>query len=196
MSLELLNALSSLGTLLVVAAATVAAIVQLRHLRNSNHIVAINELRESTEDPEFLKAAHFVAAGLSAKLQDREFRRQIGDRSSRTEENRPLIDQTIRIGNFYEIFGSLVRSGFVDRDLALEIWFNIIIQNWAMLEPVVALLRRSSSEGTWENFEYITALAQDYSKAHPKGTYPATTRRLKITDPWLETDRGDLTATS
>ena len=60
MSLELVNTFVTLGTFVVIAATAIAAIVQLRHARSSNHIVALNELRETTETPDFQAALYFV----------------------------------------------------------------------------------------------------------------------------------------
>jgi hypothetical protein len=44
----------------------IAAIVQLRHARSSNHIAALNELRETMETPDFVAAQAFVLTQLSA----------------------------------------------------------------------------------------------------------------------------------
>jgi hypothetical protein len=60
MSLELVNTFATLGTFSVIAATAIAAIVQLRHMRGSNQIVALNELRETTETAEFRAAQLFV----------------------------------------------------------------------------------------------------------------------------------------
>jgi len=43
MSLELVNTLASIGTLLVIAATAIAALAQLRHSRGSNQIIALTE---------------------------------------------------------------------------------------------------------------------------------------------------------
>jgi hypothetical protein len=68
MSLELVNTLATFGTFLVIAATAIAAVVQLRHARSSNHIAALNELRETMESPDFVVARHFVETELSGKL--------------------------------------------------------------------------------------------------------------------------------
>jgi hypothetical protein len=47
------NTFATLATLLVIAATALAAIIQLRHARSSNHIAALNELRETQETPHF-----------------------------------------------------------------------------------------------------------------------------------------------
>ena len=64
MSLELVNTLATFGTFFVIAATAIAAIVQLRHARSSNHIAAFNELRETQGTPEFQAAEQFVQVRL------------------------------------------------------------------------------------------------------------------------------------
>lgn len=189
MSLELANTLATLGTFLVIAATAIAAILQLRHARSSNQIAALNELRETTETPEFMEASHFVQGGLSSKLQDPAFRYQIAMRSARTDETRALIAKVNRVGNFFESMGTLVKTGLVDEELALQIWDGVTVQAWGHLAPYLAILRRSAGDVLWEKFEYLTVLAQGWMAAHPKGTYPPGMRRIDLKDDWLEADR-------
>lgn len=189
MSLELTNTLATLGTFVVIAATAIAAILQLRHVRSSNQIAALNELRETTETPEFMEASHFVQGGLSAKLQDPAFRYQITMRSLRTDETRALIAKANLIGNFFESMGTLVKTGLVDKELALQIWDGVAVQAWEHLAPYLAILRRSSGDVLWEKFEYLTVLAQDWIAAHPKGSYPVGMRRIDLKDEWEEPDR-------
>lgn len=189
MSLELANTLATFGTFVVIAATAVAAILQLRHARSSNQIAALNELRETTERPDFMEASHFVQGGLAAKLQDPAFRYQIAMRSARTDENRSLIAKANLVGNFFESMGTLVKTGLVDKGLALQIWDGIAIQAWGHLAPYVAILRRSAGNVLWEKFEYFTVLAEDWMAAHPKGTYPPGMRRISLKDEWLQADK-------
>jgi hypothetical protein len=189
MSLELVNTLATFGTFVVIAATAIAAIVQLRHARSSNHIAALNELRETMEAPEFETADHFVQTQLSAKLQDPAFRYQIAVPSARTDEVRPLWGMIRAIGNYYETMGVLVATGLVDRELVLQVYCERVISAWERFEPVVTIGRRRLGDVLWENFEYLTVVAQDWLAAHPKGTYPADVRRIELKDEWLEADR-------
>jgi len=189
MSLELVNTLATFGTFVVIAATAIAAIVQLRHARTSNHIAALNELRETTETPDFQAAQHFVDSELSARLQDPAFRYEIDHPSARTDETRPLIARMNAFGNFYEGMGILVKTGLVDRSLVLEIWCDLAIQAWERLAPVAIIGRRRLGDALWENFEYLTGISQDWMAAHPNGTYPAGVRRIELKDPWLEADK-------
>ena len=189
MSLELVNTLATLGTFLVIAATAIAAIAQLRHMRGSNHIVALNELRETTETAEFREAQLFVQTELSSKLRDPAFRYQVTNTAARTEENKPLIAKAMMIGNFYESMGVLVRNGLVDAELAMAIWWWIAIAFWETLSPFTAIARRVRGPAGWENFEYLTVLSLDWAAAHPGGAYPAGKRRLVVQDEWLEADQ-------
>jgi hypothetical protein len=189
MSLELVNTLATFGTFLVIAATAIAAVVQLRHARSSNHIAALNELRETMETPDFLAAQHFVQGELSRKLKDPAFRYQVETPSARTDEVRPFIAKINAIGNFCEGMGVLVKTGLVDRELVLQMWTEQLIGYWRALEPVTAIHRRRAGDAIWENFEYLTVSAQDWLAAHPKGTYPAGARRIALKDQWLDADK-------
>ena len=190
MSMELVNTFATLGTFIVIAATAIAAVVQLRHMRGSNQITALNELRETMETPDFQAASHFVGTELPAKLRDPAFRYQMVHRFARTDENRPLIAKVNSIGNFYENMGLLLKTGLVEQKLVMEMWFGNVTIDWENLAPITAMSRRSAGDDSlWENFEYLAVLAQDWLAAHPKGTYPTGMRRLALKDEWLEADR-------
>jgi len=189
MSFELVNTLSTLGTFLVIAATAIVAIVQLRHARSSNQIEVFNELRETEASEEIRGARHFVARDLAQKLRDSAFRYQVNANAARTDENRPLIGKIMALGNFYEGMGLLVKAGFIDSILALEMYAEEVAHDWEELEPITAISRRQSGKALWENFEYVTVLAQDWIAAHPKGAYPAGVRRIDLKDDFLEPDK-------
>jgi hypothetical protein len=189
MSLELVNTLATFGTFVVIAATAIAAVVQLRHARSSNHIAALNEIRETFESADFQAASHFVQGELTKRLQDAAFRYQSDAPAARTNETRPLIAKVDAIGNFYEGIGVLVKAGLVDRELVLQIWAGNVIRDWERLATITAIARRRAGDVLWENFEYLTVLAEDWMAAHPKGTYPAGVRRIGLKDEWLEADK-------
>jgi hypothetical protein len=189
MSLELVNTLATFGTFFVIAATAIAAIVQLRHARSSNQIAAFNELRETAQKPDFQVAEQFVQTKLSELLQDPAFRYQLGHPSARTDENRPVDANINAVGNFYEGMGALVRAGLIDTELVLQIYCDRVMGAWERLAPVGAIARRRIGDALWENFEYLTVLAQDWIAAHPKGTYPAGVRRIDLKDEWLDADK-------
>jgi hypothetical protein len=188
MSLELVNTFATLATFVVIAATAIAAIVQLRHARRSNQIAALNELRASFATAELMDAESFVLRELPEKLKDPAFRHQADVVSARTGEVRALILKALEVGNFYESMGVFVKNGLVDRALVLQGYDDVVINAWDSLAPALAIFRRRRGNGLWENFEYLTVLAQDWKAAHPNGTYPAGARRIELKDEFLEAD--------
>ncbi len=180
MSLELFNVLANLGTFLVIAATTITAVVQLRHMRGSNQIDAMIALREDQDTPEFVKATHFVFGEFGAKMRDADFRHQIIHRAERTAENRPLISQISTVGNYFENMGLFAKNGLVDQDLVLEMYYTQILLTWATMEEYIVLVRSIRGPTIYENFEYLAVKAQDWEAAHPDGAYPKNLRRLKL----------------
>jgi hypothetical protein len=189
MSLELVNTLATFGTFVVISATAIAAIVQLRHARGSNQIVALNEIRATDGSEEMQLSRHFVYHDLAAKFRDPAFRYQLITPAARTGENRPLIGKINTLGNFYEGMGVLVRTGLLDAELILEIYADKVASDWGQLAPATAAARRTVGDVLWENFEYLAVLAQDWFKAHPAGTYPSGMRRMELNDNWLEADK-------
>jgi hypothetical protein len=188
MSLELVNTLATFGTFLVIAGTAIAAIVQLRHARSSNQIEVLSELRESDENPEMQSAIRFIQHELSTKLEDAGFRYQLFNPGKVAPENQSAYGDIRRVGNFYENMGAFVRSGLADQKLVLEIFPSRVLRSWEQLAPVIAIFRRRAGNALWENFEYLTVLAQDWIAAHAEGTYPAGVRRIDLKDKWLEAD--------
>jgi hypothetical protein len=188
MSLELVNTFATLGTFVVIAATAIAALAQLRHMRGSNQIVALNELRERRETPEFLAAQQFIEE-LPVIMRDSAFRYQLANQSARTDENAPLIERISRIGNYYEAVGILVKTGLVEKNLVLDFWWFNVVNDWERLAPAMAIFRRKGGQDLWENFEYLVVLARDWGASHPMGTYPAGVPRLTHKDEWLEADQ-------
>ena len=188
MTLELWNTLATFGTFVVIAATAIAALVQLRHARGSNQIAALNELQDASHTAQFEAADHAVKTELEAKLKDPEFRYQMGNRAARTPETRAFMAKIQTVGNFYENMGLLVKSGLVDRELALDTWNAQIAGDWERIAPFAAIARQRQGDTLWENFEYLTVLAQDWSEAHPS-TYPRRVRRIALKNEWFEADK-------
>ncbi|MDQ6931576.1 MAG: hypothetical protein M3160_00205 [Candidatus Eremiobacteraeota bacterium] len=68
MSAEWVTAIATAGTFAVIAASAIAALLQIRHLRSSNQIAALNECRETIESPQFQDAERFIALELPQRL--------------------------------------------------------------------------------------------------------------------------------
>ncbi len=63
-----------------------------------------------------------------------------------------------------------------------------IIQAWDALSEFTAIARERYGRAVYENFEYITVLAQGWIAKHPSGAYPANVRRIDLPNKWREAD--------
>jgi hypothetical protein len=182
-TLEVVNAIASIGTLLVISATAVAALGQLRHMRGSNQIQALTECREVLESAEFQRALLFISKELPAAMRDPEVRASLMT---------PPVPENLRainvVGNFFESMGGFVKHDIIDADIARDLWSGIIAQTWRRLRPTLAVMRRTSGRGLWENFEYLASLSEEWNARYPDGLYPAGRARLEIEDEWRAED--------
>jgi hypothetical protein len=176
MSLELWNTIGSVGTFVVIAATAIAAIVQLRHMRSSNQIAALNELRETIESEHYQSAIQFVGTELPKVLADPKQHERL--------DQYPLdrdFQAISTVCNFFENVGTLVKYDFIDKAIALDMWSLVITINWERLAPFIARRRRiSGRHAVWENFEYLTVLAREWITRHPDGVYPKGVVRIPL----------------
>jgi hypothetical protein len=188
MSLEALNTAATLGTFFVITATAIAALIQLRHARSSNQIAALNELRKSTQNEQFVKALHCLYTELPSAIADPEFRYQFAHRTERTAEYNHTISNIEEVGDSYENIGLLAKAGLVDRKLLLDIYPTLVVDAWGALLDVTALLREHYGSSIWENFEYLTVLSEDWLASHANGTYPPGMRRIDVPNRWRTDD--------
>ncbi|HZZ01119.1 MAG TPA: DUF4760 domain-containing protein [Candidatus Baltobacteraceae bacterium] len=176
MSPEWLTAIGTLGTFVVIAASAIAALIQLRHMRGSNQIVALTECRETLESPAFQEAQRFVSYDLPERLTDSKEILRIAKPQSQFEGEYKAIDT---VANFFENMGVFVKNRIIDDRLATDTWAFVILRNWNALLPVITFVREDlGSPGLWENFEYLAKLSERYVQKYPRGTYPAGFPRM------------------
>ena len=174
MSAEWVTAGATVGTFLVILTSAIAALVQLRHMRGSNQIVALTECRETLESAEFRAAQQFVSFELPKRLQDSAEAKRVAVL--------PFVGEYQAIGtvaNFFESMGLFVKSGIIDKDIACDFWSFVILRNWNALAPVVEYARCKTSPAMWENFEYLAVLAARYTARHPISYPPGWPRMPK-----------------
>lgn len=180
MSAEWVGAIASLLTFVVIGATALAALVQLRHMRNSNQIAVFTEMRHKLESPEFQAALAFVR-DFPQKAGDHEFRMRLFDLNS--EESRTVRN----LGNFLDgALAPLVKHGMVDRDLACDLFYPVVVRTWNALAEYIATNRAVLGYDMWEDFEYLTLLCNDFRARYPTGTYPPHAKRVPLPEPWPE----------
>lgn len=191
MSAEWLGAIASLLTFIVIGATAVTALVQLRHIRNSNQIAVFTEIRHNLESPELRRTLSLIRSEFPQKMHDPEFRMRLFDPNS--EESRMVRD----FGNFLDgAIAPLVKHGMVDRDLACDLFYVPVVTAWDTLAPYIATSRALLGYSMWEDLEYLRLLCEDFRERYPDGTYPKHAKRLLLPQPWpeLEAIRSQRTA--
>lgn len=173
MSAEWVTAIGTIGTFVVIAASAMAALLQLRHMRGSNQIIALTECREKLESAEFQDAREFVALKLPELLKDPAVQAKLA-RSFFPSELRPAGN----VANFFESMGAFVRFNIIDRRIACDLWCGVVVGSWNGLLPVIRI-RRKIDPGIWENFEYLAVLSEDFMDRHPT-SFPQHMRRMPL----------------
>lgn len=188
MTAEWVTALASAGTFIVIAASAIAALIQLRHTRGSNQIIALTEIRETLESPYFREAQRFVSYELPKRLQDPDERLRIAQPQSQFEGEYQAIDT---VANFFENLGVFVKNRIIDRNIACDMWSYVILRNWNALLPIVTFVREDlESPSLWENFEYLALISKRYMDAHPEGTYPRELQHMPTDRSFIEAVKG------
>ena len=175
MTAEWVGALANVATLAVILVSAIAAFVQLRHMRSSNQITAMNEARETLESPAFRAAQLFILNELPKRLADPEER-------PNALHLPPLGDyQAIsQVGNVLEGLGLFVKSGILEADLVCDYWSLLVIRNWTNVAPLIFRARHVlDTDALFENFEYLAVVCEDYRRRNPR-SYPAGMRRMPV----------------
>lgn len=173
MSAEWVTAIATAGTFVVIAASAVAALLQLRHTRGSNQIIALTECRETLESQAFQDARQFIISALPALMEDPEIVKAL---------HAPYFPSELRpisfVANFFESMGAFVRHRIIDKEIACNLWCSVVLTMWNATLPVTRL-RREIDDGIWENFEYLAMISQQYMKRNPT-SYPAGMPRMPL----------------
>jgi len=184
MSPEWLTAIGALGTFVVIAASAAAALLQLRHMRGSNQIAALTDIRETLESQEFQAAFAFLFDELPERLKEPGVRKSFSSSSGRLP---PGFGQVRLVANFFANIGLLVRTGVIDRQLACNLWHEHVLRSWEAIAPVAVNIRALRNEDMWQNFEYFAVLCKRWMDSHPRGLYPRGAARMATPELWPET---------
>ena len=191
MSLELVNTFGTLLTVAIIAATAIAAMVQLRHLRAGNQINAMLSIGSQIDAKEFRGALVVVQQELEAALEDHAYREfmlafQRGlPVPTVPQKYHDLLDAVRLVGNTYEELGILLKNDIVDKNLFLDRYAWVVQRAWNRLSRSAAFTRAIlGNDAIWENFEYLTVLAEDWRQEHREGAYPVGVRRLQLHNPW------------
>ena len=164
MSWEAVTAIATLITAIVIAATAITAIVQIRHLRTANQLSAALSLYREFDSAEYRKARSFVQIELEQRMQDPVFREQLA--SDKFDRD---VHLEMKVGDYWQNFGLLLRTGLLDRTLSLDFATPICLRDWRLLLGVTRILRVRRPD-VWGDFEYLARLSSEYvrsSDRHP-----------------------------
>ena len=173
MNWEALSTLASFGADILILATAVAAVVQLRHLRNANDLQGLLKVLEMAYEPAIQEAFDFLTHDFPERVRDPQFRRELELSPIDSHVHKELIAM-----EYYERLGSYVKNHLIQEDLYLDC--SSPEHYWDLLAPVVGTLRKKHGPSAYENFEYLVVRAQDWNARHPDGNYPKDLRRLEV----------------
>jgi len=187
-NLDIVNVIATVSTLLVLTATSVAAMIQLRHMRVSNQLGALMSLEHEFHTEELQKSFRFVQFEFSQRIHDRAYRAQlerIGFIDSRVHPEMDVL-------NWFNEMGTLLKNGLVDETTFMELFGRLAVQYWEILASAIAIVRRRRGDAQFHNFEYLAIRARKWLSDHPRGDFPKGAPRIPILDEWREADETEL----
>jgi hypothetical protein len=175
MGADVVGLVLSMATLLVVAAAAVAAIVQLRHLRTSNQLSGLLEIMNQWNQPALHAAFAEFARTMSTKMNDPEYIELLETPGSADRGTHPEF----LVFDLWEQIGTYGKHGLIDEDILLDIVSSQALNAWKLAEPAVTRMRRHGGPAAWENFEYLAVRSELWNQRHPDGAYPPRLPRMR-----------------
>jgi hypothetical protein len=177
MAAETVGVILSAATLVVVAAASVAAIVQLNYLRAGNHLNALLEILNQWNQP----AVHAALSELRAvpqKVKDPQYVAALGTPRSLGRVKYPEFLAL----DMWEQIGTYCKYGLIDKRILLDITSAQVLTAWTNAEPAISIIREHTGPSAFENFEYLATCAMLWIRRYPNGTYPARLARMSSFD--------------
>jgi len=183
-NLDIVNVIATVSTLLVLTATSVAAMIQLRHMRVSNQLGALMSLEHEFHTEDLQKSFRFVQFEFSQRMHDRAYRAElerIGFIDSRVHPEMDVL-------NWFNEMGTLLKNGLVDETTFMELFGRLAVQYWEILSSAIAIVRRRRGDAQFHNFEYLAIRARKWLSDHPHGEFPKGAPRIPILDEWREED--------
>ena len=177
--LEMLNTVAAIGTFVVIAATAIAAVFQLRHLRAANQLEGLLTVLARVEDSNFNSWLTDTQQQLPHLLSDPDYVRSVINNS---------FDRSVawlQLGNSYDWVGNLVKNKLIPEPAFLDVYSFRVVQAWELMIPVTLLARFNTTDGIWENFEFLYMRALAWADSHPNGAYPKHMARCTL--PPIET---------
>lgn len=184
MSPELLTAVATFGTVLVIGASAVAALVQLRHMRASNELQALLSLQNEFQSAPVQAALHYIQEQLPHHMQEEHYRDELAAIGFISVERHPELLAC----NWFTQMGVFLKHGLISESTLMDLYARLIRYYWNALSPAIAIMRRKRSDGQYADFEYLALRAGVWLQQNSRGVFPRHVVRVPLTDPWAESD--------
>lgn len=184
MSPELLTAIATLGTVVVIGASAIAALIQLRHMRASNELEAVLSLQRDFQSPEVQSALHYVQDQLSVHLEEERYREELAAIGFISVDRHPELIAC----NWFTQMGTFLKHGLITEHTLMELYARLVRYYWKELAPAIAIMRRKRGDGQYSEFEYLALRANAWLERHAQGAFPRGMVRSPLPDPWRESD--------
>lgn len=184
MSPESLTAFATLGTVVVIGASAVAALIQLRHMRASNELEALLALQKDFQSPPIQASLHYVQEQLPHEMQEEGYRDELAAIGFISVERHPELLAC----NWFTQMGTFLKHGLISESTVMDLYARLIRYYWNALAPTIAIMRRKRGDGQYSEFEYLALRASGWLEHHVDGVLPHSITRSPLPDPWRETD--------
>src|SRR5579863_9260135 len=133
---EMVSAIASVVTTVLIAATAVAAMSQLRQLRLASQLEGVLALHREFNSSEMNHVRVYVRDALPERLKDPRFVAALRSGEIDFHEHKELL-----LANFWEKIGSLVREGVLDPEIYLQIGAYRCVEHWEQLRRVIEIVR-------------------------------------------------------
>jgi hypothetical protein len=181
----LITAFATLGTVVVIGASAVAALIQLRHMRASNELEAVLSLQQDFQSPEVQTALQYVQEQLPLRLQEERYREELAAIGFISVDRHPELV----VCNWFTQMGTFLKHGLISESTLMDLYARLIRYYWKSLAPAIAIMRRKRGDGQYSEFEYLALRAAAWLEHHNDGAFPRGVVRRPLPDPWRESDR-------
>lgn len=184
MSPEAITAWATVGTTFVIGASAFAALIQLRHMRAGNQLEALLSLERDFRAPELQSALRYVQERLAERMEDPQYRAELATIGFIDTQAHPELI----VCNWFNEIGALLKHGLVTEATFMDLFARLIRYCWRLLEPVVAVMRRSRGAYQYHDFEFLAMRAEAWLARNPHGIFPRRAERRVLADPWSAVD--------
>jgi hypothetical protein len=181
MAWEFWIVIASFGQLLVIAAGSVFAYMQIRGLRRQQEANLVQEIFSTLNSPDFSAALDFVYNDLGKRLMEPAYAAEIAEGRATAATHRELV-----VLHFFNGIGLLCHEKMVDVRNVVFIIASPVMRAWTQLAPVIELMRRTYPHA-YTPFQSLVVRARAVDLAVINARYQAQTPELR--EYWQSTAR-------